>query len=248
MPQAAPTPAHTALTTRDRSSGFTRTAAASNTASSQSINAEGQVVGFHFEAGGPEQGFLYNHGTYTTIEPTANVTGVGVNVIGINNQGQIIGSFQTMSGGYTVEESFLCSHGTYTILAFPGAINTQTDSINASGQVVGWYEVGPNGVTAQYGFIYSNGTYTTIDPPGGLGTTASSINDLGQIVGSYTGNGTEHGFLATDPPGLLATEHFFSAQLTAIPEPSTWALLLVGFAGLVAARFLSGPAHRRRSY
>ena len=33
-------------------------------------------------------------------------------------------------------------------------------------------------------------------------------------------------------PNPISSDLFFSAQLTAIPEPSTWALLLFGFAGL----------------
>jgi hypothetical protein len=36
-------------------------------------------------------------------------------------------------------------------------------------------------------------------------------------------------------PPNYANGNFFSASLTAVPEPSTWALLLVGFAGLAAA-------------
>ena len=38
--------------------------------------------------------------------------------------------------------------------------------------------------------------------------------------------------------------NFFSASLTAVPEPSTWALLFGGFAGLAAARFCSGRKAR----
>ena len=67
------------------------------------------------------------------------------------------------------EQGFLYSHGNYTILNFPGAINTVAYSINASGQVVGFYEDGSNGsITSQHGFLYSGGTYSTIDPPGAL--------------------------------------------------------------------------------
>jgi hypothetical protein len=41
-------------------------------------------------------------------------------------------------------------------------------------------------------------------------------------------------FPVPTPPNFQ-NDNFFSASLTAVPEPSTWALLLVGFAGLAAA-------------
>jgi len=56
---------------------------------------------------------------------------------------------------------------------------------------------------------------TTLDPPVSMGTTLNGINDLGDIVGFFVDTkGTE---------GLLATP---------VPEPSTWAMMLAGFAGL----------------
>ncbi len=48
-------------------------------------------------------------------------------------------------------------------------------------------------------------------------TYATGINDRGQIVGNGTYDGQYLAFLLT--PG-------------AVPEPSTWAMLLLGFAGL----------------
>jgi hypothetical protein len=40
-------------------------------------------------------------------------------------------------------------------------------------------------------------------------------------------------------PPNYANDNFFSASLTAVPEPSTWALLLAGFAGLACIGFYS---------
>jgi len=59
------------------------------------------------------------------------------------------------------------------------------------------------------------GSFSTIDPFGSTAVTANGINDLGQVVGFYTdANGNTIGFETT------------------IPEPSTWAMMLLGFAGL----------------
>jgi hypothetical protein len=66
-----------------------------------------------------------------------------------------------------------------------------------------------------FGFFDRGGSFSTIDPFGSTAVTANGINDLGQVVGFYTdANGNTIGFETT------------------IPEPSTWAMMLLGFAGL----------------
>jgi PEP-CTERM motif len=52
-----------------------------------------------------------------------------------------------------------------------------------------------------------------------MAPTQPGINDASLIVGYYLGSGInrEHGFLASG---------------SAVPEPSTWAMMLIGFAGL----------------
>ncbi len=34
------------------------------------------------------------------------------------------------------------------------------------------------------------------------------------------------------PPGAFPTDLIFTATLTVVPEPSTWAMMMLGFAGL----------------
>jgi hypothetical protein len=53
------------------------------------------------------------------------------------------------------------------------------------------------------------------------GTTVYGVNDMGDLVGAFSDGVHVNGFLAT------------------VPEPSTWVMMLVGFAGLGYA------AHRR---
>lgn len=85
--------------------------------------------------------------------------------------------------------------------------------INDLGQIVGYYEDEDHNTN---GFLYSDGTYTTINVPGASSTIPTAINDLSSIVGYYDGN---EGFLAMLGPA-------------AVPEPSTWAMILLGFASL----------------
>ena len=69
-----------------------------------------------------------------------------------------------------------------------------------------------------FGFLDRGGVFTTIDPFGSTAVTANGINDLGQIVGFYT--------------AAVAADQSTIGFETTIPEPSTWAMMLLGFGGL----------------
>jgi probable HAF family extracellular repeat protein len=205
------------------------------------INNNGQVLGYSNDSI-PEY-FIYTNGTYQSFTITAGVPtsindsgeivgyngatsegfvigGPSVNnslfvePTGINDHGQIIGFCGDLCGG----GSFLYTDGVFTLIRFPGAISTRAVGINNEGQIVGeaFY---PNRDVG--GFLYSDGTYTPFDY-GPLSpynyTYAVSINDSGQIIGTfYLGINT--------------------------PEPSTWAMMLIGFAGLGFISFRRTAAH-----
>src|SRR5947199_74448 len=123
--------------------------------------------------------------TFTTIDiPVPGATGTVA--VGINNRGQIVGSYSTTSGFH----SFLLDHGTFTTIDVPGA--GYASGINDRGQIVGVYHIYSS-------FLLDHGTFTTIDVPGASFTEASGINNRGQIVGDYfVGtpiNGTRRGFV-----------------------------------------------------
>jgi len=86
----------------------------------------------------------------------------------------------------------------------PGSSLSEAESINDSGQVVEFSVV--DGVT--YATEWSGGSIINLGGlPGATFSGAESINNLGQVVGESDGS-------------------------TVVPEPSTWAMMLVGYAGL----------------
>jgi probable HAF family extracellular repeat protein len=97
----------------------------------------------------------------------------------------------------------------------PGSSLSEALSINDSGQVVGFSVV--DGVT--YAAEWSGGSIINLGGlPGSVDSSGSAINDTGLVVGE-------------------------SAGLT-VPESSTWAMLLVGFACLALAGYRRAkPGH-----
>jgi probable HAF family extracellular repeat protein len=135
-----------------------------------------------------------------------------------------------------------------TVLNVPAA-NTQTslgtfaEGINDEGEVVGYFD---DSLGHTHGFIESGGVYTTFDAPlsNAGATKAFGINDAGDVVGldDFTESEFINGMVVA---GSTITNGFFATPLAAAaPEPSTWAMLLIGFAGLsLAGRRASRRVH-----
>ena len=155
----------------------------------------------------------------------------------INDAAQVVG-YSTAGGvAYATE----WSGGSIINL---GGLAGSTDSIayglNGAGQVVGYSVV--DGV--DYATEWSGGSIIDLGP--GI---ANGINDAGQVVGSGPAGGpTEWSDGAVIdlgmPPGFLggaAAAINDTGQVVGVsfgpdvPEPSTWAMMLVGFAGLAFA-------------
>jgi hypothetical protein len=98
---------------------------------------------------------------------------------GINDRGQIVGSFQDAQGslhGYIME-------GTdFQTFDFPSASLTIPAAISNSGTVVGVYS---DAFGNAHGFILENGTFTSIDFPGAIFTEILDLNESGDMVGIY---------------------------------------------------------------
>ena len=113
-----------------------------------------------------------------------------------------------------------------------GGAGSGGEAINDAGEVVGSSTTSTGDLHA---FIYDHGVMTDLNTEIASGsgwslTEARGINASGQIVGRGEINNVRHAFLlnpiATVPP-------------SAVPEPATWAMMLVGFG-------LAGSAVRRR--
>jgi probable HAF family extracellular repeat protein len=155
--------------------------------------------------------YLYSNGHYTTLVAPSSVSTLAE---GINDRGQIVGSFNPSTGNAGYDQGFLYSKGTFITINDPlGIYGTHPFGVNDRGQIVGDYMSTTGGANSQHGFLYSNGSFITLTPPGALGSIASGINDRRQVVGSYwTGDcytTCTHGFLYSD--GVYTTIDYPSA-------------------------------------
>jgi hypothetical protein len=144
---------------------------------------------------------------------------------GVNDSGWVVGFYQEGPNTSPVFTGFVDKSGLISSILFPGATSTQALGVNDFGAIVGDYTLS-NG--DQFGFLDKGGVFTTLDPFGSTLVTANGINDKGIIVGFYgDANGNTIGFAT-------------------VPEPSTWAMMALGFAGLGFAGYRKaqrkGPA------
>jgi PEP-CTERM motif len=161
---------------------------------------------------------MFNGATFTNINhllpANTNSQATGVNDLGI-----VSGFYQEGPNTSPVFTAFFDQFGSITSFKVPGSVSTQALGINDQGWIVGDYTVA-NG--DMFGFLdKGGGVFITLDPFGSTAVTANGINDNGNVVGFYVN-------------AAGATIGFESAPLgsTPIPEPSTWAMMLLGFAGL----------------
>jgi hypothetical protein len=84
-------------------------------------------------------------------------------------------------------------NGVFTVIDFPGAVDTQLFGINPQGDIVGAYDMG-DGVT--HGLLRTSSGMTSFDYPGSSGTFGFRITAQRNVVGTYTdGDGNVHGYL-----------------------------------------------------
>jgi probable HAF family extracellular repeat protein len=99
--------------------------------------------------------------------------------VGINNRGEIVGSFSDAQGRL---HGYVWRRGTFTTLDFPaqGVLATVAKGINDRGEIAGFYVQSGSDI---HGFVWHGGTFTQIDAPGASITYLHGINNRGQAVG-----------------------------------------------------------------
>ncbi len=126
--------------------------------------------------------------------------GLGTQASGINDAGQIVGSYRSGYPFASTGHGFVGHPDSITTIDVPGAEDTSADGINDAGQVVGSYRfLTPSGNSAFGGYVFSGGSLTLFDVPGAAWTEPGAINDAGEIAGTYLlANGGRRGFLYAD--------------------------------------------------
>jgi hypothetical protein len=107
--------------------------------------------------------------SFTTIDVPG---GASTAAHGINNSGQIVGSFNQVSN-VIQSHGFLDTAGSFTTIDVPGVNFTEAFGINDSGQIVGRFEA----TDGDHGFLA-----TPVPEPPGLLTLATSLVTLSAAV------------------------------------------------------------------
>ena len=117
------------------------------------MNASGQIVGYFFQQGGPNntftiRGFLRDQdGNFTIFDvPNSAVPSPR----GINNAGVVMGNFDDSSQGGRQRGFVRDSSGNITAFDAPQATNTNPTAMNNSGVIVGGFSISGQ---ASRGFI-----------------------------------------------------------------------------------------------
>jgi hypothetical protein len=131
---------------------------------------------------GQIHGFVWDDGDYETIDVAGAVATI---VLGINNRGEMVGSYIDADGAY---HGFLRNRkGVVTTLpeapgADPASGGTQPCAINDRGRIVGLAYDAQGG---SRGFRFAHGRFRMIAGPDATYTRAIDINAGGQVVGDY---------------------------------------------------------------
>jgi probable HAF family extracellular repeat protein len=193
------------------------------------INNVGQVIGFAAGVGS----IVWNSGVPTVL---ATSGGYNSRPLSINDSGQIVGWISTP----TEHPTLWNGSGTPIDLGIlPGGTYGEAHGINNAGVIVGFTGEGtqlPSATVWNNGAIIDLNTELAASGTGWHLIEADAINNVGQIAGEGWFNGQFLDFLLTPcdtctpiPPCDLC---YPPGSVGGVPEPSTWAMLLLGFAGV----------------
>lgn len=139
-----------------------------------------------------------------TFQTVAKPGAYATELTGINNLGEVSGSYAPNFYAMAAQNAFTYQGGTFTDIVASGTrARDYTGGINGAGQVA--FTAG-GGTTKPEGVLWSpDGSFTTIDPTNEA-VHAYGVNDAGTVVGSvrsYFGSGPMSAFV--DSNGALST-------------------------------------------
>ncbi|HET6876184.1 MAG TPA: hypothetical protein VFH38_01505 [Jatrophihabitans sp.] len=167
------------------------------------VNVHGEVVGYYYVAGSgsPTRGFVFD-GTRARDLRLPGRHASSVQVLAVNNHGDLAGTYTTRTGRL---HGFVVVRGSLHVVDAPGAGSragdgTEVTSIDDRRDYAGAVFFGGPGnddnpfVTHSRGFVHRHGRFQRIAVPRSWGsnTMVTSVSDTGSVVGSYialTGQG-----------------------------------------------------------
>jgi hypothetical protein len=147
------------------------------------INDSDVVAGYYTNAAGFEVGFVYQDGTYTDVHVFGSQY---VQVNGINNSGELTGTYYDSSAGFWY--AFYGSGSKFTRFTVPGGgYYVFGWGINDAGLITVGYFVDPNNQIYMADLYNSKtGKFTPINVPDASQTFVHGINNKNQIVYAWT--------------------------------------------------------------
>src|SRR5712692_1111067 len=148
----------------------------------RAVNSQSDIVGWSFDTGFKQHGYLLSNGNFTQLDFNNDVNRP-TTALGLNTGGDIVGFFRNSTGvhGFLVNKGGLMS---FTTIDFPGATFTLATAINDSGQIVGLHG---DSAFVDHAFVRSPaGTFTAVaDVPGAVDSDSWAIDNTGRIAGFY---------------------------------------------------------------
>ena len=198
----------------------------SNFSTAYGINDSGAIVGNsqappQLGFGNTGNPFVDVGGAFTFLAyPGGTTNNIG---FGINNAGQVAGTFNFLNDPNFISHAFVYGNGNYQTIdppVDPSQLNASANAINNRGQIL-VQNVNLDGSNSN--FLYANGQFTPLSaiPSSGF---ANGLNDAGTIAGGTTdSNNIKHGFLLKngqltqlDDPNAGTAPFFNGTQANAI--------------------------------
>jgi hypothetical protein len=137
------------------------------------------------------------------------------------------------SGGYTSQAYYQAMLGGQPMTAGQQAYADQEDQLRQSGfraELGGDFALGQMFYHVAYGMAAPPSALDLVSGGSGLGSSSTAPSGLGAGSSDASGAGSSSGsgsVITLAPPGDPGI-----GSIIAVPEPSTWAMMLLGFAGL----------------